>query len=238
MKQRVFVLFFLTLAFNVHAQYKKAGGVFGGSGFVQTFSFGAGTIVSPGFYAKPPVGFQIVSGADKKESRWFQHATVRILLPADFAKKTQAYSYSSQRTTDVVLTAKTTVVGMLDYSKGIYFNKESDDVKLRPYAVFGIGFQIGNFKEYSDNKQQLINDTNSDFLYAELNEDVAFGGNVQAAVGLLYMFTKKVGVKADAGYLYVPNFKTSADDQVRYYGAVNSGAMINLRLHFKFEPKE
>jgi hypothetical protein len=232
-----FLLFALSanlLFSSVNAQYKKAASAFGGSGVTQTFNLGISTQVTPNYYSKAPLSFHITMGADKEESRWFQTATIRIQLPTDFVVKTKAYSYSADKTTDVTLKAKTTVAGFLDYDWGVYFNDANENEKLRPFVVFGFGFHMGGFKNNSDNEDQILNDTQSDIIYATVREPNAFGGNVKAGLGVVYMFNEKIGVKADALYHYIPDIKNwSAEDGIKYYNAINGGVVLNLRLHMK-----
>lgn len=236
MKKIILVLLICSGSTALNAQYKKAGGVFGGSGVSQTLNFGVSTQIAPNYYSKPPISFHFTSGADKEESRWFQTATIRVQLPTDFAVKTKAYTYGTDKTQDVMLKAKTSVAGFLDYDWGIYFNDAGENIKLRPFFVFGFGFHYGGFKEYSDNSQQLLTDTQSDIIYGQIDTDNKFGGNVKAGIGLVYMFSEKIGIKADALYHYVPQFgKTDGD--MTYYRAINSGVVANLRLHLKFPPR-
>lgn len=236
MKQIFFVLVLCFGSLVLHAQYKKSGSVFGGRGVSQTLNFGASTQIASKYYAKLPISFHFTSGADKEESRWLQTATIRIQLPADFAVKTKVYSYNTDKTQDVMLKAKTSVAAFLDYDWGIYFNDAGENVALRPFCVFGFGFHYGSFKEDSDNTQQLLNDTQSDIIYGAFDYDIKVGGNVKAGIGLVYMFSEKVGIKADVLYHYVPQFGNS-DEDIKYYRAVNSGVVANLRLHLKFPPR-
>jgi hypothetical protein len=237
MKRLIFVIvIYSALPSSLHAQYKKAGSVFGGSGVSQTLNFGVSTQIAPNYYSKPPISIHFTSGADKEESRWFQTATIRIQLPSDFAVKTKVLSYSPEKTQDVILKAKTQVIGYLDYDWGLYFNDAGKEVKLRPFVVFGFGFHVGGFKDDSDNSQQLLTDTQSDVIYGEVDTDNKFGGNIKAGIGLVYMFSEKIGIKADALYHYVPQFGNS-DGEVNYYRAVNSGVVANLRLHIKLPPR-
>jgi hypothetical protein len=238
MKKIILVLLICSGSTGLNAQYKKAGGVFGGSGVSQTLNFGVSTQIAPNYYSKPPISFHFTSGADKEESRWFQTATIRVQLPADFAVKTKVHSNYTDKTQDVVLKAKTKVIGYVDYDWGLYFNKAAEEVKLRPFAAFGFGFHVGGFKDDSDNSQQLLNDTQSEVIYADLTDESGFGGNVKAGLGLVWLFTEKIGVKADALYHFVPNFSKLSGEEFTTYGAVNSGVVINLRLHIKLPPKK
>ena len=192
MKQTAFVLFLLTLSVTLQAQYKKSGSAFGGRGVSQTFSFGASMFSSPGFYAQPPLSFHVTSGADKNESRWFQTATLRAHFCQLCKENPGLQMRAPKQKTDVLLTAKTTVAGMLDYDWGIYFNDAGENVRIRPFGMFGFGFQVAGFKDGSDNRQQLLNETQADFLYADLNEDLGYSGNIKAGIGLLYMVSKKM----------------------------------------------
>jgi hypothetical protein len=234
-------LFFSILAVCVcliaTAQYKKVGGLspFGGSGASQTFSFGGSAYINNNFKS-PVTGFHITSGRDRPESKWFVSSTLRLFLPANYRLKTILEDYGSNTRTNQLITARTTIIGGIDYDLGRYFISIDDDNKgkLIPFALIGVGLHIGKFKEGTDNMSQLQQNGNTRLLY-ELDPELSSNAHVRGGLGVIYFFSEKTGIRFNAAYHYVldvENFGAGADD-TKYYGPIRSGLLMQLSFHVK-----
>jgi hypothetical protein len=222
------------------AQYKKQSGLspFGGTGASQTFSFGGAAYFNSNFRPTPAMGFQVTSGSDRPESKWFANGTIRLFLPANYQLKTKGVQYSNENNSrDFVLKARTTIMGAVDYDLGRYFTSiEEPEGKIIPFALIGIGFHLGGFKYDQAYVNELEQQTNGYRLLKELGYDNTFTGHVRGGLGALYFFNEKTALRFDAAYHWVPDIDniTATGDATKYYGPMQSGILLQLRLHLKF----
>jgi hypothetical protein len=219
------------------AQYKKAGGLYGREGVSRTYGIGV-NVSALTYYPAPAIGFVLAGGAEREESKWFSNSSLRITLPINFALKTVAKNNNSGTTYNVTLKAKTTISAGADYEFGRYFGDiDNREKKLIPYVAGGIGFMVGKFKEGSDNRQDILNQTGADVVYGQLEEDgISAGGSISAGLGAIYFLNEKVGIRAQASYHYNVNFENALlgnEDEYKIYTPFNSGLVFQVRLHFK-----
>lgn len=235
MKRFIIAVILLFSTLFSFAQYKKAGALYGREGISRTYGFGVTTVTSK-YYPSPAIGFVLSGGGEREDSKWFSNSSIRVTMPTNFALKTIATSYSGPQY-DVVLKAKVTVSAGVDYEFGRYFGKiEENEKKFIPYAIGGVGFMLGRFKEGSSNRQAILDQTGADRIYGELDEEFATGGTVHGGIGAIYFLNEKIGIRAQATYNYSINFENlihGNEDEYKVYSPFNSGLLFQVRLHFK-----
>ena len=233
------VLLIICLSLSASAQYKKRSALlYGREGTSRTLSLGASSYIHSRF-GTPAIGFHYTAGGERIGSKWFSNTTIRVLLPTDFKLKTIGETFAGTNQKELLLTARTTVMGGIDYDFGRYLSPlENIEGKFIPYILGGIGFHIGKFKEGSDNTNQLLQQNNVDQLVYNINNDLSIGGHFKLGLGAIYFFNEKTGIRFDATYNYVPDFENLQGiiygDPLRTYGPFKSGVMLQVRFHMKF----
>jgi len=220
--------FFALLIFagaHANAQYKKASFL---NKKGRTYEAGAtARFLTEGHSIAPGLAYSF--GRQHEEKRTFHWFDLEFLLPTKFHYET--VDHDTQ--TPVTVSGKSNLGFAFRYNFG-YFLADNSNAKnkLLPFVTGGLGIVFG-----ADAMNTTYSpDGSYDVLKQPVRSDLNLGGNL--GVGVVYNFTKTVGMKLSGGYSYQYNFNndySGSDYQANGYSFYNfftSHPYVGLGVRF------
>jgi hypothetical protein len=200
MKKRSVVVIAILLMANLHAQYKKASFL---NKLGRTYDVGGSAMFLSNSNATC-AGIYYSMGNETEGKRLFFWTDLELTLPTSFSYHT----VDTASKTPFKVTGQSSIGILWRYNVGYYLlDKLSSDQKLLPYITAGLQMGLISPNISADN---LSYDPD---YYAVMERQPSpsifnFGSNT--GLGLIYKFTRVIGIKLGAGYNFVYNVKTGA----------------------------
>ncbi len=151
-----------------------------------------------------PNSFYLGLATIGEEKRWFNWASLAVMLPAKFSYGTLAAQDNSNWTDAVTITGKTKPVILGELNWGCFLhNVENTEAKIKPYLSFGLnGHADGGIDE------NTINRYNFPVTYYSFQKEpssASIGVGVKGGAGILIQFIPAIALKLDGGYNFIGN---------------------------------
>jgi hypothetical protein len=216
MKRIITVLAVLLITISVAAQYKKAS-FFKKHG--TTYELGS-DIYMLGKQRANPLGIKFAIGTDKEGKRTFNSWDFIVVTP-------YSYNYTTTETDNndqIRVHGTTSPAAVLGYNFGYYLLKNESGQKLKPFVTAGLNFVMTSYV------QDETFSAGSGYNYKMETSQESIGMGCSIGAGVMFNFSKKLGLKLQGGYAKQGNIAADSYSDVEHFFLFTDHPYIGLSL--------